>query len=299
MSAITFRGGRLPAQPARPHLRLAPYLRPRDHPLPTRPSTADWLSQVTEWPMYGNDRYGDCTFASPGHLIQAWTTYSQGATVTIGEDAVIGAYSALTGFTPDNPSTDQGAYIQDVMGYWRTTGIGGHAILAYAAVDVSNLDEVELAIELFGAVNVGVNLPESAMDQFDRGRPWDVVRGSRIAGGHCVPVGRYTDAGTAGDSLACVTWAKVQPLTQAFWQRYVDEAWIAITEDWVNTNGTNPLGLDLYALGQDLQQLTGEPNPIPAPQPTPTPTPTPGPTPDDADRALATAARSWLTAKGL
>lgn len=307
--STTFRGGRLPAQPARPHLRLTPYLEPTSTPLPKRPASADWLGRVPEWPMYGNDRYGDCTFASPGHMIQAWTTYGQATTVTIGEDAVLAGYSALTGFTPDDPSTDQGAYIQDVMGYWRKTGIGGHKILAYAAVDVRNLDEIEMALDLFGAVNVGINLPESALDQFDAGQPWDVVRGSRNAGGHCVPVGRYTDAGTTGDSLACVTWAKVQPLTQAFWEHYVDEAWIAITEDWVNANGTNPLGLNLYNLGQDLQALTGTPNPIPAPQPPAPPVPTP-PTPPappaDVDQQLAaaltgldTAAAAWRTEHGL
>lgn len=40
--------------------------------------------------------------------------------------------------------------------------------------------------------------------------------------------------------------------------------------------------------------------PLTSPAPTPTPTPPgPSPTPDDVDRALAAAARSWLTAKGL
>lgn len=41
--ATTFRGGRLPAEPARPHLKAGRLLHPE---LPPPPAAADWLSQV-------------------------------------------------------------------------------------------------------------------------------------------------------------------------------------------------------------------------------------------------------------
>jgi hypothetical protein len=225
--------------------------------------------------MYGNDSIGDCTCAAVGHLIQAWTAYSAGSPVTVADSDVIGTYEAVTGYNPADPSTDQGAYIQDVLAYWRKTGVAGHKITAYASVRVSNMTLVKQAIDLFGAVDIGFNFPSSAMDQFDRHMPWDVVAGASIEGGHCVTVNGYK----ANGNLLCVTWGATQEMTPAFWQRYVDEAWVIITPDWIKANGSTPQGIDLYALGQDFALLTGKANPIPKPTPVPVPTPVPTPVP--------------------
>jgi hypothetical protein len=294
---LTFRGGRRHAQPARPQLRLRDYLTTA---LPTPPASVDWQSRVTSWPMYLNDRLGCCTCAAVGHMIQAETTYGQGSTVTVSDQDVLAAYEAAGHYNPADPGTDQGAYIQDVLGYWSKTGMAGHKILAYASVDVANPTEIRQAIDLFGSVDIGFNFPASAMDQFNAGQPWDVVKGSQIEGGHCVPVGAYATDGT----LSCVTWGAVQKMTAAFWKAYVDEAWVVIAPDWISAKGVDPQGLNLYQLGQDYSALTGRPNPIPAPPqptPTPTPSPTPSPTPGPsaADTAFAKAAHTWLAAKGL
>jgi hypothetical protein len=269
---ITFRGGRLPAQHARPHLRLGDFLTGETVPAP--PPSADWLGRVATWPMYGNDQIGDCTFASAGHIIEALTTYAQATTFEVTDADVLHGYEAVSGYRPGQPSTDTGCVLEDVLAYWRKTGIGGHKILAYAKVDVSNRVEVEQAIALFGAIKLGINLPQSAEDQFNAGQPWDYVRGSRILGGHCVPVGRYQADGT----IDGVTWAQVQSMTPAFWQHYVEEGWVVITQDWLDANGHSPTGLDLYGLGEALAALTGGPNPFPQPTP-PAPTPQPVPAP--------------------
>lgn len=265
---VTFRAGRLPAQPARPHLRLGSYT----GALPAPPASADRLSRVSSWPMYGNDVAGDCTFAEVGHAVQSFTTYGQGVTVTVTDQDVLGGYEALTGYRPGEPSTDRGAYIQDVLGYWRKTGIGGHRIVAYAAVDVADLTAVRQAINLFGGLSIGMNVPASAVDQFHAGQTWDVVKGSRNEGGHCIFAGAYGPGWLDG-----ITWGRRQRMTEAFWRAYVDEAWAALTLDQLSAAGLDPQGLTLFQLGQDLAALTGGPNPIPQPTPIPTPTPTPVP----------------------
>ena len=53
-------------------LQLAAYVEPAVL-LPQIPSEVDWISGIASWPMYGNDRLGDCTCASAGHIIQALT----------------------------------------------------------------------------------------------------------------------------------------------------------------------------------------------------------------------------------
>jgi hypothetical protein len=258
------------------------------------PQRVDYLSRVGNWPMYLNDSIGDCTCAGAGHVIEAESTYGQGSTVAVGDHDVLTAYEAVSGYNPTTGQNDNGARMQDVLSYWRKTGIAGHRILAFAQVDASNVSLLGTALATFGALYVGINFPGSAMTQFNQGKPWDVVPGATIEGGHAIHVGSYDPAGAVGWQL--VTWGAVQGMTQAFWDRYVEEAWIVITPEWLNANGTSPGGLDLYGLGQDLSALTGEPNPFPPPvTPVPPPVSPPVPPPGNpADDALARAAQDWL-----
>jgi hypothetical protein len=277
--------GRLPHDPDRPALKLGPFLTGALSPNPT---AIDWLSSVKVWPMYGNDRYGDCVWAEIGHHIEVVTTYGQGANVTVSDAAILKGYSDVTGFDPADPSTDQGTVIADALSYWRKTGVGGHKILAYAKVDHANPAEVEAAINLFGAVMVGVNFPKSAMDQFNAGKPWDVVpHDGGIEGGHAILVGAYQPGEYDG-----VTWGAREPITDAWWFKYVEECWAVIAPEWINAQGVSPKGIDLHGLGEYFATLTGQANPFP--QPAPGPTPGPVPPVADADAALAAVLEPWV-----
>jgi hypothetical protein len=226
--------------------------------------------------MYLNDRLGDCTCAAVGHLLQGWTEYSTGTAFTVDDNTVLSLYENAAGYRPDDPSTDQGAYVQDILGYWRKNGVSGHKILAYASLDAADMTEIKQGVALFGALDIGFTFPAFAMDQFDSGKPWDVQkRNAGVEGGHCVTVVGYK----ANGNLVCITWGQVQEMTPAFWKKYVDEAWVILTQDWIAANGSAPSGVDLYSLGEDFTVLTGEDNPIPEPTPEPEPTPDPEPAP--------------------
>lgn len=285
--------------------------------LPKPPSLIDYVTRVADWPMYANDRWGDCVWAMIGHTIEAATAYGQGETVKVSEDELLKAYSAVTGFDPDagepgaNP-TDQGTVIQDALSYWRKTGIAGHKILAFAQVNHRDLDEVDTALWMFGHLQLGISFPASAMEQFNAGEPWDVVDddggnegGHAIGGGLArrgpavqLPRRPVLTGRNARGNYEVITWGKVQEMTPAFFRKYVEEAWTVITPEWYDAQGRNPEGIDESALGEVFTALTGEPFPFPAPQPAPSPTPEPpGPAPvpvDAADEALAAVARRWV-----
>ncbi|MHA6764667.1 hypothetical protein [Streptacidiphilus sp. PAMC 29251] len=268
---MTFRGGRLPAEPARPHLKFAKYSKA----LGPAPASADWLSQVSSWQMLLNDQLGDCTFAGTGHKIAGDTRYGQGATQQITDQDALTGYEAVGGYRPGDSSTDNGCVMQDVLKYWQKTGVGGHKIAAYAKVDISNLDELKWAIALFGQVYAGFNFPDSAMDQFNAGQPWDVVKGAKLDGGHCVTIGAF-DA----DGLDVVTWGKRQRMTWAFFKKYFDEVWVALDDDFESAKtGLDAQGWDRAQLGVDFTALTGDASPWPADPTPPTPQPIPAPTP--------------------
>lgn len=281
--------GRLPGRPTQPRLKLAAHLY---REVPPTPELVDWLSRVSDWPVYGNDAIGDCTCASAAHKIISWSTYA-GARQQVTTADVIAAYSAVSGYDPRTGANDNGAVMQDVLGHWRKEGIGGHKILGFAQVDVSDYQEVRAALWVFGGLYLGFWVPQSAFDQFRQGQPWDVVAGSTIRGGHAVNAGITLDVeGDVLDRFQVVTWGRVQAMTRAFWNRYVDEAWAVISPEWLDAVGHNPTGLDLYGLGEELQELTGEPNPFPPPQPDPDVTVV-----DAADAELAPHAHAWLQSR--
>jgi hypothetical protein len=275
-----YRLGRQPNDPRKARLRLSSYLTAA----PAPPPVADWLSGVASWPMLGNDTIGDCTAAGAAHAAQAVNFYGQGKTAAVSLADTIAMYSAISGYTPKDPASDVGATLQDALGYWRKTGIGGNKISAFVQIDAADLATVRMCIATFGFVYAGMNFPGSAMDQFDAGKPWSVVRSS-IDGGHCVPLGAY-DA----RSFSCVTWGRQQSMTVDFYQRYVDETWACVDLDWLRSTGSSPAGLNVAALNADFLALTGQPGPFPATAPPPTPS---------ADQAMAAAMRSWMSAKGL
>jgi hypothetical protein len=261
-----FRPGVLPNDPAKPRLRLGPRLTGT----PTPPTAVNWDRPVKAWPMLANDSVGDCVFAAIGHTIQTWTANASSEVVLTNAE-VLAAYSAVTGYDPRDPSTDQGTVMQDAFSYWRKSGVAGHKILAFAEVDHRSLVELESAVALFGEVLLAIDFPDSAMDQFNEGQPWDVVYGAKSEGGHAICSARY-DTGNKSAPWTVITWGREQPVTTRFLSKYLREAWVAVAPEWVAANGTTPSGLDLHGLGEDFAQLTGQPNPfVNPPEPPPRP----------------------------
>ena len=224
--------------------------------LPAPPAVVDRATKVASWPMYGNDTIGDCTIATTGHEIQSWTAYS-GSEATIPEDAVIKAYSAVSGYDPATGENDNGANIQDVLNYWRKTGIGGHKIAGFA--ELASLDNLTLAkqcLDLFGTVYLGINVPQSAMDQTNAGEIWDDVGDDNIIGGHAIPVQLWST--DVPGEITVITWGQTQKMTRKFWVKYVEEAWVVFSDDELNAQGLTVDGLNVESLRADFKELTGQ-----------------------------------------
>lgn len=242
------------------------------------PPAVDWQGRVPHWKMYANDSIGDCTCATVGHFIEQWTTDATGAEIDVTDADVVHAYSAITGYNPADPSTDQGANELDVLNYWRKTGVAGHQIAAYVKLDVKNHDQIKQAVNLFGGVYIGINMPKSAQSQTGPGKTWVVTAGPNgVAGswgGHAVHVGQYD-----GTKLSLVTWGAPQAMSWSFWDAYVEEAYAIVSKDFFNGD-KDPQGFDIATLQADLAAIAANnPTPVPAPPVPPAPTPTPTPVP--------------------
>ncbi len=228
-------------------LTFAKYLTPA---LPTPPASADWTKGTAQWGMMLNDTLGDCTIAGCGHAVQVWSANTT-SMITIADSVIESTYASWDGYVPGDYTTDNGGIELDVLKKWRKNGLDGHALAAFAAADFQNLTEIQQAIFLFGGVYIGLSLPVTAQNQ----TVWDVTSqtGENAEpgswGGHCVFVPKY-DA----ESFTCLTWGSPLQMTKAFWNRYCDEAYALIGNDWLTT-GKAPSGFDAATLNADLDAI--------------------------------------------
>lgn len=246
---------KLGKKPARKHavqMRLDSYMKPamRELEIPDTFGHYDLVSG--DIGVLGNDQYGDCVFAGAAHETMLWNAEAK-RSVVFDTPSVLGDYSAVTGFNPNKPETDQGTDMELAAKYRRQTGVrdaqgNRHRVGAYLGIDVGNLSDLTRATYLFGATGVGIMFPDSAMEQFAKGEKWDVVAHSSVEGGHYIPI-----VGHDGDYLL-YTWGKLQRATPDFIEKYMDEAVAYISEEAL-TNGLSLEGFNLDQLQNDLASL--------------------------------------------
>ena len=208
---------------------------------------------TTPWNMLGNDKAGCCVWSGGGHESMLWNA-AAGKTITFTDQSTLSDYSACTGYDPNDPSTDNGTDMQAAASYRLKTGLldadgNRHKIGAYLALDVGNVEEHLYALYLFGAVGIGINFPDSAMDQFNAGQPWTVVPGATVSGGHYI-------CGVARRSsrLVICTWGAEDPMDDTFLQTYNDESLAYVSAEYLN-GGKTLDGFDAEQLNADLAAL--------------------------------------------
>jgi len=246
--------GKLPARINSVHLKLATYF---DHTavLPKIPAEFGHDHLITDWGMLGNSQFGNCVWAGAAHETALWCREA-GHTTTFSEGSVLGDYAAVTGFNPADPGTDQGTDMQEAASYRRRIGVldaqgKRHKVAAYVALTPGDPDQLTAAAYIFGAVGVGIRVPDYAESEFEAGTPWNVRHGLHpIAGGHYLPV-----VGRRDGMVDAVTWGRVHPMTVGFYRRYCDEAIVYLSTEML-TAGVSPEGFDLDRLRADLRAFT-------------------------------------------
>ncbi len=174
--------GRLPARCPTELRDLSEYAE-----LPTPPPAFNGYGLVREWPMYANDQIGDCTLAAAAHLLESWNSdlpaeHKAAAVAPPSTDAVVRAYFRATG------GQDSGLVEANVLREWATSGLWGSRIGGYVPAQAQNVEQLRRAMAAYGAVYLGVNLPEEAERQFEAGEPWTIDgKPTQPIGGHAVP----------------------------------------------------------------------------------------------------------------
>lgn len=219
--------------------------------LPAPPPARSWDDCLadTPIPLFKNDLYGCCAFAAQGHLHLTWAR-NHGLLGTITDDDVLAAYGSATGFTVADPTTDNGADMRSALKHWRSRGIGGHKIGAYASIDPSDHVAIKAAINLFGGVYVGAALPKNVLNQLHW--TYQPGLGSSVGslGGHCVVACQYDR-----QFVVVKSWGRLIKVTWDWWDRYVDEVWTMIGIDWTDAKKPTPAGVDSFILHNYLDRI--------------------------------------------
>lgn len=247
---MEYRLGKLPARPGAVRFALSSYA----PALPTPPaSSKKHQTLVASWEVLGNADFGDCVWAGAAHETMLWNRETD-RVVPFDDRAVLSDYAAVTGFNPDDPSTDQGTDMAVAASYRRRVGVldadgQRHLVAAYLAIRPGDKQAVKQAVYLFSAVGVGIRFPASAMDQFNAGRTWSIRSGSPIVGGHYIPAVGYDSR-----YIYVVTWGRLQRMTWGFYSKYCDEA-VAYLSPEMLTGDLSPEGFNTAQLQADLAAL--------------------------------------------
>jgi hypothetical protein len=148
---------------------------------------------------------------------------------------VLEQYSAYSGYNLETGAKDNGSNVRDVLKWRQKKGLldkagTAHKIGTFVALEPGNTDQLWEALWLFENVGIGINFPNSAMDQFNAGKTWSVVPGAKVDGGHYIPLVGHP----VTNAWTCVTWGKRQTMTAQFLTTYCDEAWAYIDPERYN-----------------------------------------------------------------
>lgn len=216
---------------------------------------------VSHWGALGNDEYNSSVFAALAHLVTL-RGRAAGTPVEFTDDRLLENYKEAIGLTHDTDlkvteTTDAGIDFPKALEYFRKTGISDyrgtrHFIGGYAALKPRKVDQLAVALRLFGPVLVGLDISTRAQYQFRQGELWDANRRGSVIGSQAVLiVGRNAE----GNFLA-VSWGKLIELTPDFYEKYNDEAYATFTREMLTGEDVVPAFRRNIAY-KDLRALPG------------------------------------------
>lgn len=210
-------------------------------------------------PMWGNDQLSDCALVSAHSAIMTMTASSSAPAVSTTE-MVVDDYSDVTGYDPNNSSTDRGTVALYMLEHWRNKGLRrpGHQagdqvdyLTAYGTIPLGNHDALMRSIAYLGGALIGLQIPNSIMDDLpDEWMAADISGG--IAGGHMVWARGFNHRGVIASS-----WGKNILIGWRFLDALADEIYGLVSrQNWLMPSGQSDMGEDFDALIDELKAST-------------------------------------------
>lgn len=224
--------------------------------LPALLPAVDNSAKVQHLLMLANDRIGNCAIVACANGMQG-ATAADGKEWIPDEADVLADYQVVSGWNgAEGDPSDVGCIMLDVMRHWQKQGICGRKIGPYLSLPWQDTKLVCQAIQTFGNVYLGMNLP-AAVNGADA---WDTPTGRRPGpqwnpgswGGHAVVA---TGFDFPGQKLKFRSWGKRMEMEFSFLEDYGMEAWVVIDPGWTGPDFKAPNGLSLAALNKLFSRI--------------------------------------------
>lgn len=213
------------------------------------------------WGMLGNDRWGDCYWASAAHEFMA-IRHREAAAPTFTDQGVLDAYGTYLGVygragLEANPRVDAGTDARAGAKYRRDTGVPdavgrNHYIGAYAFE--SDPRQLAPLIDVLGAVTVCIELTDENEREFGEaereGSDFYWSGSGSIAGGHAIAGTYWTPEG-----IGVVSWGREGIITYDYLEQYMQTAVVYFTRAQLGPDGRTPTGLDKAKLNELVKQV--------------------------------------------
>ena len=228
------------------------------------PGSLDWQAfscptgglPVPDIDALGNDAAGCCVFAGPGHMVNMINAQT-GNQTRVTKDEVIAAYSKYSGYNPETGANDDGYVVREMLGNWKSDGLYGTNVLAYALVDWRDPEEATIASWLGCGTIGGYSLPLAAQGQTDdQGRQlWDIPKGGWPSGkgpgswgGHCMWL-----RGASPKLMTANSWGETTVWTMDWQTQCCDEMWVVLVDKWQEGSSRAPNGFAFSDLLSDVR----------------------------------------------
>jgi len=236
--------------------------------VPAPPASCDYSAAATRAlaEVYLNDRLGDCVIAGMAHVVGVLTAGATGTPYLYTSQQIVQLYSAIGGYVPGDPATDQGCDEQTALNYWENNGApaGSNRIAGWLAVNAADPTEYRTALWLFENLYVGFELPDQWIDPMPArsGFTWDAAGAPDPDNGHAVAGFAYDGRGITID-----TWGMTGTLTDQAIAQYCTpsangELYTVVSAEAINRASQKaPNGFDWSQLIADFDSMGGSVTP--------------------------------------
>ena len=177
-------------------------------PVSTLPPAHSRL-ELVQRVLGSNDELNDCLECAVFNAIATKKGLAASDFIKIPESAPIRLYSSVSGFNPDDPSTDVGTTVSGMFSYWSNTPISGWILSSYTPIDPADSYSIRNTIidPTYGGVLLVLNLSDSQRNQI----VWSEAGVPGTWGPHAVWADSYS-----GDQYCSTSWGLPKWLSQDF-----------------------------------------------------------------------------------
>jgi hypothetical protein len=210
--------------------------------------------------VWGNDAWGDCVIGGEANHTLRLERVEQRGTIKLADEDAVNRYMALSGAKSPGDANDNGLVVLEANRDWRNNGFltktgRVYKIAAYGELEPTDRQQLRTASYLLHGIHFGFWLPTAAQAMTNQG-VWDYKGETGPEwrpgswGGHLVYSKKF-DA----DSHEVLSWGMKIRVTNAFIERYADEAWAVVDnlDSW-KTKQT----IDVPKLEKTLSEITAK-----------------------------------------